>query len=191
MLMNESKLLSPNEVARLFSVSPITVRQWAQKGLLESQPTPGGHRRFSMDAIENFASSRGVSLSQPEKVFGDGERVLIVEDDEQLRSFLVELFSGRDGIAAVDAAGSAFEAGRKVESLSPSIVLLDLMLPGIDGIQLCKQLKGDEATRGIRVIAMTGYYTIENVNQILAAGAETCFSKPLDIPKVLATCTQG
>jgi excisionase family DNA binding protein len=189
--MNELKLLSPHEVAQLFSVSPITVRQWAQKGLLESQSTPGGHRRFTMASVEKFALSRGISLALPKQAFADGNRLLIIEDDEQLRNFLLELFSDREGVAAVDAAGSAFEAGRKVESLSPDIILLDLMLPGIDGISLCKQLKGDAETRDIRVIAMTGYYTTENVNQILAAGAETCFSKPLDIPKVLATCIQG
>lgn len=191
--MSEKQLLTPTEVAKLLLVSPITVRQWAQKGLIESQSTPGGHRRFSLTAVQNFARQRGVSLDPAPQ---DAEpvsalRILIVEDDVQLRSFLVELFSSREQEVIVATAASGFEAGIKMQTFAPDITLLDLMLPGMDGIEVCKQLKAIDNMNSIRVIAMTGYYCSENVEQILAAGAETCLRKPLDISQLLTACGLG
>lgn len=190
--MSEEQLLTPNDVARLLLVSPVTVRQWAQKGLIESQATPGGHRRFTCQAVNAFAAARGLALvAESQQGSGPGQeplRILIVEDDAQLRSFLVELFASREQSVNVEVAVSGFEAGSKVRGFAPDIVLLDLMLPGIDGIEVCRQLKADVSTCAIRVVAMTGYYSTENVNQILAAGAEVCLRKPLDIAQVLAVC---
>ena len=53
--------LTPNEVAELLMVNPVTVRQWAARGLLRSQTTPGGHRRFLLSDVEEFARSRGAT----------------------------------------------------------------------------------------------------------------------------------
>jgi len=50
--------LTPNEVAKLLMVNPVTVRQWAARGLLRSMATPGGHRRFLLSDVEEFARSR-------------------------------------------------------------------------------------------------------------------------------------
>ena len=79
--------LTPREVADLLMVSPITVRQWAQKGWLEAQTTPGGHRRFLHRHVELFARNRGLTLNQGGD---DSTRILIVDDDEQISGFLVE-----------------------------------------------------------------------------------------------------
>src|ERR1700747_1579164 len=53
--------LTPNEVAELLMVNPVTVRQWAARGLLRSLSTPGGHRRFLLSDVEEFARSRGAT----------------------------------------------------------------------------------------------------------------------------------
>jgi excisionase family DNA binding protein len=53
--------LTPKEVAKLFMVSPITVRSWAKKGLLVAKFTPGGHRRFLKSDVERFMRENGVT----------------------------------------------------------------------------------------------------------------------------------
>jgi len=65
-----------------------------------------------------------------------------------------------------------------VSEFNPHVVLLDLMMPGLNGFQVCKDLRASPSTKNIRVIAMTGYPSSENVAEILDAGAETCLSKP-------------
>jgi len=173
---------TPNEVAQLFMVSPVTVRQWAQKGLLTAALTAGGHQRFLHQELIRFAHERGLTLNWP----GQGTtKILIVEDDEQVAGFLYEFLQGRPGIEAVDIAESGFEAGRKVQSFNPSVVLLDLMMPGMDGFAVCQNLKADPITRGIRVLAMTGYPTADNIERIMDAGAEVCLAKPIDTVRLM------
>lgn len=181
--MDSKNYYTPNEVAQLFMVSPVTVRQWAQKGLLHAALTAGGHRRFLHHDLIRFALERGLTLNWPGRA---GARILIVEDDPQQAAYIYELLHGRPGIEAVEIAASGFEAGHRLHGFKPNLVLLDLMMPGIDGFAVCRSLKADPTTQSIRVLAITGYASPENVQRILDAGAEACLPKPLDTAHLLA-----
>ncbi len=174
--------LTPNDVATLLMVSPVTVRQWAQKGGLSALTTPGGHRRFLRHDVERFARERGIALQPPE---GDSLRILIVDDDKQLAGYLVELFANREEAVSTQTAHDGFEAGAKVQTFQPHIMLLDLMMPGLDGFGVCRQMQEDPNTKAVRIIAMTGYHTTGNVQRILDAGAEICLPKPLPNDELL------
>jgi CheY-like chemotaxis protein len=65
-------------------------------------------------------------------------------------------------------------------------VLIDLMMPGMDGIEVCRELKADKATRHVRVLAMTGYPSEANQSAILGAGAEVCLAEPIDHDRLLS-----
>lgn len=173
--------LTPNEVAALFSVSPVTVRQWSQKGLLEAETTAGGHRRYSREALVRFAASRG--MRSP---FAARERLLVVDDNRQFNDFLRVLFETECEGIEVASAYDGFEAGRLVQQFEPRVVLLDIMMPGLDGIEVCERLKADPLTNQIRVIGMTGHYSDELAHRMNAAGAETLLKKPFDSEQVLA-----
>ena len=179
----EKPYLTPTEAAALLMVAPVTLRAWAAKGLLRAQATAGGHRRFLRRDLERFARDRGLRLS--DRIPESSEmRVLIVDDDHLFADFLVEFLSSR-GAQAV-AVYDGFAAGRRVESFAPDVVLLDLMMPGMNGIEVCRQLKQEKATRHIRVVAMTGYADGAEKAAVLEAGAEICLAKPLDYERVLA-----
>ncbi len=172
------KYMTPNEVAELLMVSPITVRQWAQKGWLKASTTVGGHRRFLLHDVEQFARERNLAFFSPKHAV---PRILIVDDNRQLVNFLLELFANMDNPPQTEFAYNGFDAGRKVQSFKPDILLLDLMMPGLDGFEVCTQLKSDPACKTLRIIAMTGYPSEENIERIINAGAEKCLSKPLDV----------
>jgi len=174
--------LTPNEVAELLMVSPTAVRQWAEKGELKALTTPGGHRRFLPGEIERFAQERGLTLNSGND---DVLRLLIVDDDEQLVRYLVKLLEGFQDQVIIETVNDGFAAGLKVREFEPHIILLDLMMPGLDGFQVCRMLKEGNNTQAIRVIAMTGYPSEENVEKILAAGAEICLPKPIDAQRLL------
>lgn len=180
MASNDNKpYLTPREAAKLLMVSPITVRAWAQKGLLPSETTPGGHRRFLREHVEQFAKQ---SKTPPPR---NDLRILVVDDDKQLTGFLVEWLAGLDEPFIVSSAVDGFEAGSKVYSFEPDIILLDLMMPGLNGFDVCRQIKADPDISDIRIIAMTGHPSPENERRILEAGAEICISKPLDTKVLL------
>ena len=168
--------LTPNEAAALLMVAPATLRVWSDKGLLHPLTTPGGHRRFLRDDLERFQrehAGHGVAATGRER------RILIVDDEAAITRYLSALLSGFTGVTTA-VAHDGFTAGSLLHVFRPDLVLLDLMMPGLDGFQVCRQIKSDVLTRGIRVIAMTGYSTPENCADILAAGAEGCLGKPLD-----------
>ena len=177
--------LAPNEVAELLMVSPVTVRQWAQKGQLKAETTLGGHRRFMYQEVVRFANANGLSFNVPQ----DHLKILIVDDEEQLARFLKELITVKGRAAGLDleieVVNNGFDAGSKVHSFEPTVVLLDLMMPGINGIEVCRRIKADPATRSIRIIAMTGFHVPENVDQVWKAGAEACLAKPIDTEKLM------
>lgn len=169
--------LTPTEAARLLMVAPVTVRLWAQKGLLHAYTTPGGHRRFLRADLEAFRASR--AGAEPEGSPGDDVlRILVVDDDAPFARYLVELLEGPD--AQVEIALDGFAAGSRIHQFHPRVVLLDLRMPGVDGFGVCSLIKSDPATRDIRIVAMTGYHDPDMEARIVAAGAECCLRKPLD-----------
>ncbi|MEZ5550474.1 MAG: response regulator [Pseudomonadales bacterium] len=174
--------LTPNEVATLLMVSPITVRQWAQKGILEAQTTAGGHRRFATSVVARFARDRGIKLP------GVTESLLIVDDNRQFNTFLETLFATEIPGLPIHTAYDGFEAGRAVQQHKPTVVLLDVMMPGVDGIEVCRSLKNDPETKDIRVIAMTGYHSAELEKKMLSAGAQVLLKKPFPAEVVLREC---
>ncbi len=174
--------LTPNEAAARLMVAPATLRVWADKGLLKAQTTAGGHRRFLREDVDNFQRERG---HDNDRTGNDTLRILIVDDEASLTRYLTALLKDIVGTHTATA-NNGFSAGQLVHTFRPDVVLLDLMMDGLDGFQVCQQIKSDPTTRAIRIIAMTGYPSPENIERILAAGAEICLPKPLDEEKLLA-----
>ncbi len=83
-------------------------------------------------------------------------------------------------LVQTEVASDGFEAGQKLRVFRPHTILLDLMMPDINGFDVCRKIKENPETCGTRVVVMTGYHTPENVIQAMEAGAEVCLAKPLD-----------
>ena len=178
----EKAYLTPGEVADLLMVSSAAVRRWAAEGDLKALTTPGGHRRFLPEDVEAFASKRNMTA---QGVASNALKVMIVDDDKQFSGYLIKMLGRYPGKVLPELAENGFEAGIKVHNFNPDVILLDLMMPGIDGFQVCESLKGDSATKNIRVIAMTGFPSAENTQKILQMGAEACLAKPINRSELL------
>jgi response regulator RpfG family c-di-GMP phosphodiesterase len=101
-------------------------------------------------------------------------RLLLVDDDAAFRELLRTTFE--DVQVEVDEAGSAAEAERRIAAARPDVIVLDVGMPGMDGLAFCRELKGSEDTRGIRVVLLTGMDDVEEVAG--AAGADALLLKP-------------
>ncbi|VAX14198.1 hypothetical protein MNBD_GAMMA24-2682 [hydrothermal vent metagenome] len=163
-------------------VSPLTLQQWARNGWISAHNTSDGQYRFLYHDLEYFAHERGLTLTHDDD---NRTRILIVDDDFQLSGYLRELLSGLNHNIEVETANDGFDANGKIQTGQPHILLLDLMMPGLNGFDVCHQLKSNPATQATRIITMTGYHTPENVERILNVGAEACMAKPLDTDTLL------
>lgn len=107
--------------------------------------------------------------------------ILIIEDNDELRAFIAELFQGEFNILEADGGLRGLElAGEHM----PDIILSDVMMPGIDGLEVCKRLKADNATAHIPVVLLTARTQSEQVIEGLTAGVDDYLIKPFD-PRIL------
>jgi len=104
--------------------------------------------------------------------------VLVVEDNEA-NQLLARSVLEREGYR-VEVAGAADEALQKLAQRLPNLILMDLQLPGRDGLSLTRELKADPATAGIPVIALTAHAMTGDREQTIAAGCAGYIAKPID-----------
>jgi len=102
--------------------------------------------------------------------------VLIVEDDAETRQFYIATFAS-DGFRT-DQAHNGFQAFEKALDHSPDLILTDIAVPGIDGIELCRRLRANERTHAIPVLAITGYDDRQYPDRVIGAGADHVLTKP-------------
>ena len=104
--------------------------------------------------------------------------ILVVEDDRETREFYSDALA-RDGFT-IDQAHNGHQALEKALQSSPNLILTDIAVPGIDGIELCKRLRSDARTRAIPVLAVTGHDDRQYPDRARVAGADRVLIKPCD-----------
>jgi excisionase family DNA binding protein len=176
-----SGVLTTSQVARLCHVTANTVANWIDAGRLPAYRTPGGHRRVRQSDLRSFMESNGFPLPEEEKEGHEARRFLIVDDDPQVTRILRDFLSLLDPEAEISVAGDGFEAGRLCSEENPDAVLLDIRMPGMDGIEVCRRIKSDPRHGHTAVVAMTGYPSEETTRLIVEAGAVDCIAKPIDL----------
>jgi CheY-like chemotaxis protein len=104
--------------------------------------------------------------------------VLVVEDDPETREFYRCVLAGEGYLT--QEAHNGFQAWDKAVAAPPDLIVTDIAVPGLDGIELCRRLRNDLRTRDVPVLAVTGYADRDYVDRVLQAGANQILSKPLD-----------
>lgn len=138
--------------------------------------TDASAAQYITDAKTVIVSS-GQNLDSDEAQIGNKPLILIVEDNEDLRFYLKDNLKARFQIAE---AGNGNDALALVKDLIPDIVVSDIMMPGIDGIELCKRIKSEKQTSHIPVILLTARTTEEQKIEGLQSGADDYVTKPFN-----------
>jgi len=188
-------MYSIGAVAQMLGIPPATLRTWEERyGLLVPERSPGGHRVYSRDQVEQLrfvkaqldsgmspadahrllaerVSAGSVSLGDPEAA--ETRLLILLAERDPYAAGLAEYFLRTEGYE-VAAALDAAEATRKFDELTPSMVVIDLLISPGSGLELCRQLK---QRSGAPVLAIS---TLETSDQALEAGADGFLQKPLD-----------
>ena len=175
--------ISTMRAAKICGVHYTTIRRWVLDGSLPAYETPGGHLRVLREDIEDFIASR---RKRGRRGRQGPVRVLVVDDDEAFRDSVVD-FLGRDDAIEVREAADGFAAGLLVADFEPDVVILDLLMPRLDGFETCARLKAREQSRDVRVLVLTGFATDENIRKAQACGADGCLAKPIGLDELRET----
>lgn len=113
-------------------------------------------------------------------------KVIVVDDEANIRRLVSRIILGARPDAEVFMAADGFEAGPMAAEVSPSLVVLDIQLPGIDGVKVCRSLRADERRRGLKILAISGRNVEEARAEILEAGADGFLAKPFGVEEFRA-----
>ena len=175
--------LSTFDVAAMLDVDPGSVANWIDSGLLRAHRTPGGHRRVAAEDLLEFLREHNMPI--PPELEARPVRVVVVDDEPAVTEMIARAIRSEHPDYEVAEAHDGFKAGSIIATLKPDVVILDLRMPGMDGFEVCKSIKSEQATRHSTVIAVTAYDSEENTRRIMDCGAAACLPKPLDLSELL------
>jgi excisionase family DNA binding protein len=181
-MVNQTKtdknIYTTHEVSRLLHVNPRSVINWIEQQLLPSYRTPGGHRRIRRDDLLAFL--RKHQIPTPESLVEGTFSVLVVDDEPEIVD-MVKAFLQQQGGYEIASASDGITALIEVGRIKPDLLVLDIMIPGVDGVEVCRRIKADSNNRTY-IIAVSG--NAEYEDRILDAGADAFMTKPVDLERL-------
>jgi CheY-like chemotaxis protein len=193
-------LLKISEIAKQASVLPSTIRYYTDIGLLQaSGQTPGGHRLYDKESTLatigkiQFLNKQGMSMESIKKELAGGvnkRKILVIDDEPELGDLVTSLVNTSFPGCEVRVVFDGFKAGRVLSEYLPDLILLDLMLPGVNGFEVCQQIRSSDYFKGTRILAITGYDSEENKKKILDCGANAYLAKPMDVKELKEKISQ-
>jgi excisionase family DNA binding protein len=177
---DEPDWLTLGQAAKFLGVAQSTIRKWSDHGRVPAFYTPGGHRRYRRRDLEAFLERSGPAGKSA------GPLVLVVDDDARLREFMrinleLEGYSVREASSAEEALGS-------IEDQPPALVLLDVVMPGVDGWEMLQRMQ--ERYGSIPVIMFSGQVEANSAGDAEQRGAHGFVGKPFDPQQLIERAKQ-
>lgn len=177
-MVADKSVLTTFEAAKLCNVSYNTIKNWIKRDLLSAYRTAGGHLRIRREELERFCREHSIPISDYGRALA--KRVLVVDDEESIREALVEALAQFPEKLEVHTASDGFEAGAMLESLKPDLIILDIVMPGLDGFKVCQRVRKSPSTKHAGILVLTGFPSDQNIQRITEMGADNCLAKPID-----------
>jgi len=176
----EPDWLTLGQAAKFLGVAQSTIRKWSDQGRVPAFYTPGGHRRYRRRDLEAFLDRSGPGSK------AGGPLVLVVDDDPRLREFMrvnleMEGYTVREASSAEEALGS-------IEDQPPALVLLDVVMPGVDGWEMLQRMQ--ERYGSIPVIMFSGQIDANSAGDAEQRGARGFVGKPFDPQQLIERAKQ-
>jgi len=174
-------LFTTGEAAEICRVSQQTIIRCFDAGRLEGFRVPGSRfRRIPRQNLIKFMKDNNIPLDSIES----GKRkILVVDDDAEIVELIVEVLE-RDGRFEVKTASSGYEAGMATQRFRPELILLDYMLPDVNGNVVCQTIRRNPEFENIKIIIVSGVVKEDEIAQLLKSGAEDFIRKPFNITEL-------
>ena len=180
--MSTKTVFTTGEAAKICKVSQQTIIRCFDNGSLKGFRVPGSRfRRIPRDQLYSFMKENGI----PTDALESGKRkLLIVDDDVELVELIADVFA-RDGRFEIKSANNGFGAGMLVKEFRPDLVILDVMLPDINGKEVCQRVRNDPSMKTVMIICISGMVEQDKIADLRAAGADDFMNKPFSVDVLL------
>ncbi|MCK4294438.1 MAG: response regulator [Planctomycetes bacterium] len=179
-------LFTTGEAAEVCKVSQQTIIRCFDAGRLEGFRVPGSKfRRIPRQSLIKFMKDNSIPL---DTIDSGKRKVLIVDDDAEIVELIVDIL-GRDGRFEMQTASSGYEAGIATQQFRPEVILLDYMLPDVNGNVVCQTIKRNPDFEEVKIIIVSGVVKQDEIDQLLKSGAEDFIRKPFSVEVLIARIT--
>ena len=177
------KTLTISQACNYCNVDQEKVIKWIEEGHINADKTIGGHRRIDKDELDRYLKEQNMPV--PDKLPADIQKKILVVDDDKIvvETIVQSLEEDNHGYELISAA-DGFEAKSQIKHFMPDLLILDIMMPDINGYEVCKKIKAEEETKDIKIIVLSAYLDDENYEKMKEYGADACFSKPLPLSEL-------
>ena len=180
--LRRKSVFTTGEAAAICQLSQQTIIRCFDNGQLGGFRVPGSKfRRIPRDKLLKFMKDNNIPLNMLES---DKTKVLVVDDDPDIVELFVDAL-GKDGRFEVRSARTGFDAGVEANRFRPDIIVLDYMLPDINGNVVCRTIRESEDLQYIRILIISGVVNRSEVDGLLEAGADDFIKKPFNIQTVI------
>jgi excisionase family DNA binding protein len=171
-------LFTTGEAAEICRVSQQTIIRCFDSGRLEGFRIPGSRfRRIPRHSLVKFMKENDIPLDNIES---GKKKVLIVDDDAEIVELIADVLA-RDGRFEIKTASSGYDAGIATQRFRPDLILLDYMLPDVNGNVVCQTIRKNPEFENIRIIIVSGVVKQDEIDHLLKSGAEGFIKKPFNI----------
>lgn len=175
-------VFTTGEAADICKVSQQTIIRCFDAGRLKGFRVPGSRfRRIPRDALLVFMKDNGIP---PDALQSGKTKVLVVDDDPEIVELFVDVLE-RDGRFEVRTADTGYTAGMLTNEFRPDLIILDYMLPDVNGNVVCKTIRQNEAFNNTKIIVVSGVVNQDEINDLMKSGADEFVKKPFNIEKLI------
>jgi len=176
-------LYTTGEAAELCNLSQQTIIRCFDSGRLRGFRIPGSKfRKIPHDSLMKFMKENSIPIINGMQ--SGKKRLLIVDDDAEIVELMMDVLA-RDGRFEVKTASTGYDAGIMTQKFKPDLILLDYMLPDVNGNIVCKTIKQDPEFASTRIIIISGVINQTEIDDLLKAGAESFVKKPFNITELI------
>ena len=188
--LGPDRLLTSHEVGVLLQVNPSSINKWVNDGRIPAFRTPGGHRRIRVSDLLVFLNEHNMPVPAILEAFAR-KRVLFVDDNTKHLDALKRVLKKHTNRIEAAYETNGIDALLLMGTFKPHLVVLDVYMPGFDGLEVCRRIKQATEFKGTDVIVVSGELTADVEKKATAAGARGCLEKPVDIDQLLALAGMG
>jgi len=176
------QVFTTGEAAEICKVSQQTIIRCFDSGRLQGFRVPGSKfRRIPWAELLRFMRTNDIPTDVLES---SRKRILVVDDDEQIVELFVDVL-GRDDRFEVKTASTGYDAGLLTEQFKPHLILLDYMLPDINGNLVCDRVRANPDFAKTKIIIVSGVVNREEIDELLQSGADDFMKKPFNINELV------
>jgi two-component system, OmpR family, response regulator len=175
-------VFTTGEAAEICKVSQQTIIRCFDSGRLRGFRVPGSRfRRIPREALIAFMKENGIP---PDALDGGKQKVLVVDDDPEIVELFVDVLE-RDGRFEVKTASTGYDAGMMTQEFQPDLMILDYMLPDVNGNVVCQTVRKNPAFGRMKIVIVSGVVNQEEISDLLKSGADEFVKKPFNIEKLI------